>query len=77
MEDRTRPPAAARGLALTAGFAPRFVITSDSAYLNGTFQTGFIGHDLTIGTAGYKSETYSVITAASAASVAVRMAPSG
>jgi len=41
-----------------ATFAPRFVITSDSAYLNGDFTTFGIGHDLTIGTAGYRSSSY-------------------
>jgi iron complex outermembrane receptor protein len=44
-------------------------MTSDSAYLNGAFRTGGLAHDLTLGTAGYKAQTYSVITAASAASV--------
>ena len=51
------------------GFAPRFVITSDTAYLNGTFDTLGIGHDFTFGTAGYRSSSYSVITPATAASV--------
>ncbi len=51
------------------GFAPRFRITSDSGYLNGTFSTGGISHDLVIGTAGYKSRAYAVTTAATAASV--------
>ena len=51
------------------GFAPRFVITSDSGYLNGAFEALGVSHDLTIGTAGYKSATYTVITAATAASV--------
>ena len=51
------------------GFAPRFRITSDSAYLNGSFSTAGISHDLTVGTAGYKSQTYAVTTAATAASV--------
>ena len=51
------------------GFAPRFIITSDVGYLNGTFSTGGLGHDLTFGTAGYKSRSYSVITPATPASV--------
>ncbi|HEX3993438.1 MAG TPA: TonB-dependent receptor plug domain-containing protein, partial [Acetobacteraceae bacterium] len=51
------------------GFAPRFVITSDTAYLNGSFDTLGIGHDFTLGTAGYRSSSYSVITPATAASV--------
>ena len=52
-----------------AGFAPRFVITSDAAYLNGTFTTFGLGHDLTLGTAGYKARSFSVLTAATPASV--------
>ena len=50
------------------GFAPRFVITSDTAYLNGNFATGFLAHDLTIGTAGYKAQSYAVRVAATPAS---------
>jgi iron complex outermembrane receptor protein len=44
-----------------ATFAPRFVITSDTAYLNGNFTTLGVSHDLTIGTAGYRSSSYSLI----------------
>jgi iron complex outermembrane receptor protein len=50
------------------GFAPRFVVTSDAGYLNGTFAAGSVAHDLTIGTAGYKSQSYSVTTPATPAS---------
>jgi iron complex outermembrane receptor protein len=51
------------------GFAPRFVMTSDAGYLNGNFATGVLTHDLTIGTAGYKAQSYSVLTPASPKSV--------
>ena len=51
------------------GFAPRFVITSDTAYLNGNFATWGIGHDLTFGAAGYRAQQYSVTSPATAASV--------
>jgi iron complex outermembrane receptor protein len=54
---------------LANGFAPRFVMTSDAAYLNGSFGTGELRHDLTIGTAGYRAQSYSVIKPATAASV--------
>jgi len=54
---------------LANGFAPRFIMTSDAAYLDGNFTTWGMAHDLTIGTAGYKSQSYSVITPATAASV--------
>jgi iron complex outermembrane recepter protein len=51
------------------GFAPRFLMTSDTAYLNGTFATWGLGHDLTLGTAGYKARSFSVKTPATPASV--------
>lgn len=51
------------------GFAPRFVITSDTAYLNNTFTALGLGHDLTLGTAGYKARSFSVVTPATPASV--------
>jgi iron complex outermembrane recepter protein len=54
---------------LANGFAPRFIMTSDAAYLDGNFITWGIAHDLTIGTAGYKAQSYSVITPATPASV--------
>jgi iron complex outermembrane recepter protein len=54
---------------LANGFAPRFIMTSDAAYLDGNFTTLGVAHDLTIGTAGYKSQSYSVITPATPASV--------
>lgn len=47
-----------------SGFAPRFAITSDVAYLNGSFDTFGIGHDFTLGSAGYRASSYSPITAA-------------
>ena len=51
------------------GFAPRFVITSDAAYLNGRFSTWGLGHDFTFGTAGYRASSYSVQTPATPTSV--------
>jgi iron complex outermembrane recepter protein len=53
----------------SGSFAPRFVITSDTGYLNGTFETWGIGHDLTLGTAGYRASSYTVVTAPTAASL--------
>lgn len=50
-----------------ATFAPRFVITSDTAYLDGNFSTFGLGHDLVIGTAGYRSQSYSLIHPSTAA----------
>jgi iron complex outermembrane receptor protein len=44
-----------------ATFAPRFTITSDTAYLDGNFSTFGVAHDLVIGTAGYRSQSYSLI----------------
>ena len=51
------------------GFAPRFRIDSDMGYLNGTFRALGMDHDFTLGTAGYRSLTYSVRTPPSAVSV--------
>jgi iron complex outermembrane receptor protein len=50
-----------------ATFAPRFVITSDTAYLDGNFSTFGVDHDLVIGTAGYRSQSYSLIHTPTAA----------
>jgi iron complex outermembrane receptor protein len=50
-----------------ATVAPRVVITSDTAYLDGNFSTFGIGHDLVIGTAGYRSQSYSLVHPATAA----------
>ena len=54
---------------LANGFAPRFIMTSDAAYLDGNFSTWGAAHDLTIGSAGYKSQSYAVITPAKESSV--------
>jgi iron complex outermembrane receptor protein len=51
------------------GFAPRFIMNSDVAYLNNTFTAWGMGHDLTLGTAGYKARSFSVTTPATPASV--------
>src|SRR5215469_4570107 len=51
------------------GFAPRFIMTSDIAYLNNTFTALGMSHDLTLGTAGYKARSFSVTTPATPASV--------
>jgi iron complex outermembrane receptor protein len=50
-----------------SGFAPRFVITSDTAYLDGNFETLGIAHDLTLGTAGYRASSYALINTPTAA----------
>jgi iron complex outermembrane receptor protein len=57
-----------------SGFAPRFLMTSDVAYLNGNFDTFGLGHDLTLGSAGYRASSYSPITAATPASILLGMA---
>jgi iron complex outermembrane receptor protein len=54
---------------LANGFAPRFIMTSVAAYLDGNFTIGGVAHDLTIGTAGYKSQSYAVMTPATPANV--------
>ncbi|HEX4151741.1 MAG TPA: TonB-dependent siderophore receptor [Steroidobacteraceae bacterium] len=50
-----------------ATFAPRFVITSDTAYLDGNFSTFGVDHDLVIGSAGYRSQSYSLLHTPTAA----------
>jgi iron complex outermembrane receptor protein len=50
-------------------FAPRFIMTSDTGYLNGNFSTGGIEHDLTIGTAGNRAQSYALTKTPSAASL--------
>jgi iron complex outermembrane receptor protein len=57
-----------------SGFAPRFLMTSDVAYLNGSLDSWGIGHDLTIGSAGYRASSYSPITAATPASILLGVA---
>ena len=54
---------------LAVGFAPQFRVLSDLASLNGRFQTGAIRHDVAIGSAGYRFNSYSDVTNPSAASV--------
>jgi iron complex outermembrane receptor protein len=51
------------------GFAPRFIMNSDVAYLNDTFDALGVSHDLTLGTAGYKARSFSVLHPATPASV--------
>ena len=57
--------------ALANGFAPRFGITSDIAYLNGLFRTGEISHDLTLGTTGFRATTRAVLFTPSATVIAL------
>ncbi len=54
---------------LATGFAPQFGVTSDLGYLNGRFKTGFIRHELAVGSSGYAFNSYSDVTNPSAASV--------
>ncbi len=54
---------------LGAGFAPRFGVTSNIGYLNGTFQTGSVSHEVTFGTTGYRADSWAVRTPAPPASI--------
>ena len=54
---------------LANGFAPHFGITSNIAYLNGSFKTGTVSHDLTLGTTGFRAITNAVVNAPTAANV--------
>lgn len=49
------------------GFAPHFGIASDIAYLTGSFKTGEITHDLTVGTTGSRAFNKAVLFAPTAA----------
>jgi iron complex outermembrane receptor protein len=60
-----------------ATFAPRFVITSDTAYLDGSFDTFGLKHDVTIGTAGYRSSSYALTTPRTAAGLLLGAATVG
>jgi iron complex outermembrane recepter protein len=54
---------------LAIGFAPQFRVLSDLGSLNGRFQTGAVRHDVAIGSAGYRFNSYSDVTNPSAAGV--------
>ena len=54
---------------LANGFAPFFGITSNIAYLNGSFKTGTVSHDLTVGTTGFRAITNAVFNTPTAANV--------
>ena len=54
---------------LATGFAPQFRVLSDLAHVNGRFKTGFVRHDVAIGSTGYTFKSYSDVTNPSAASV--------
>jgi iron complex outermembrane receptor protein len=54
---------------LATGFAPQFGVLSDLGYLNGRFKTGFISHELAVGSSGYAFNSYSDVTNPSPASV--------
>jgi iron complex outermembrane receptor protein len=54
---------------LASGFAPRFTVVSNLSHVNGRFATGFLGHDVAIGTAGYVFSTNSDVTPPPAATV--------
>jgi iron complex outermembrane receptor protein len=56
---------------LAVGFAPRFGVLSDLAYLNGRFSTGRIQHQVAIGSSGYAFDTYSDFANPNAPSVAL------
>jgi iron complex outermembrane recepter protein len=45
-----------------SSLAPRFHVDSDLAYLTGRFHTGFIRHDVVIGSTGYRFASYSPVS---------------
>lgn len=54
---------------LANGFAPFFGIVSNIAYLTGTFSTGGIHHDLTVGTTGFTATSKSPLNSPKASAV--------
>jgi iron complex outermembrane receptor protein len=55
--------------ALAIGFAPQFRVLSNLGYLNGTFTTGHIRHDVAFGSTGYVFKSYSDFANPNAVSV--------
>jgi len=51
------------------GFAPHFGTVSNIAYLNGSFDTGRLHHELSMGTTGFKATSNAVLNTPSAAAV--------
>jgi iron complex outermembrane recepter protein len=60
-----------------SSLAPRFHVDSDLAYLNGTFKTGRIRHDVVIGSTGYRFASYSPVTSPAKTALCTENTPQG
>ena len=60
-----------------SSLAPRFHVVSDSAYLDGRFNTGRIRHDVVIGTTGYRFASYSPVTGPARTALCTSNTPAG
>src|SRR5205823_874588 len=60
-----------------SSLAPRFEVASDLALLTGTFHTGPIRHDVTIGSTGYRFLTYSPVTSPPKTALCTENTPQG
>src|ERR1700678_2731326 len=60
-----------------SSLAPRFHVDSDLLYLNGTFHTGFIRHDVVIGSTGYRFASYSPVTNPAKTALCTENTPQG
>ena len=60
-----------------SSLAPRFHVDSDLAYLTGTFFTGSIRHEITIGSTGYRFMSYSPVTSPAKTALCTSNTPQG
>src|SRR5580704_2839637 len=60
-----------------SSLAPRFHVDSDLAYLTGRFSTGFIHHDVVIGSTGYRFASYSPVTSPAKTALCTENTPQG
>ncbi len=60
-----------------SSLAPRFHVDSDLAYLTGKFKTGGIRHEVTIGSTGYRFESYSPVTSPAKTALCTSNLPGG
>lgn len=60
-----------------SSLAPRFNVDSDLAYITGRFTTGFLRHDIVIGSTGYRFASYSPVTSPAKTALCTSNTPQG
>jgi iron complex outermembrane recepter protein len=60
-----------------SALAPRFHVDSDLAYLTGRFLTGFVRHEVVIGSTGYRFASYSPVTSPAKTALCTSNTPQG